>query len=111
MTLTHCPTTLPKAGAKDGAALSRGKGSVLPICVIGCYWVVLIYYLGAQWSVYEQYGYGWAVPFLCAYLLWGKTESRKQKAESRGGKSETLKSLGQKAEISGQLSVVSGPVT
>jgi exosortase len=111
VTLTHCPTTLPKAGAKDGAALSRGKGSVLPICVIGCYWVVLIYYLGAQWSVYEQYGYGWAVPFLCAYLLWGKTESRKQKAESRGGKSETLKSLGQKAEISGQWSVVSGPVT
>ena len=45
------------------------------------YWLVLIYYLGAQWSVYEQYQYGWAVPFLCLYLIWRKAESRKQKAE------------------------------
>jgi exosortase/archaeosortase family protein len=34
------------------------------------YWLVLIYYLGAQWSVYDQYNYGWAVPVLCGYLLW-----------------------------------------
>ncbi len=34
------------------------------------YWAVLIYHLGAQWSIYDQYNYGWAVPFLCAYLMW-----------------------------------------
>jgi exosortase len=37
---------------------------------LACYWLVLIYYMGAQWSVFEQYRYGWAVPFLCLYLLW-----------------------------------------
>jgi exosortase len=54
------------------------------------FWLVLIYNLGAQWSVYEQYSYGWAVPILCLYLLWrnaempksGNAESKKQKAES-----------------------------
>ncbi|MBI3849420.1 MAG: exosortase/archaeosortase family protein [Verrucomicrobia bacterium] len=33
-------------------------------------WFSLSYNLGAQWSAYEQYNYGWAVPFLCAYLFW-----------------------------------------
>ena len=33
-------------------------------------WLPLIHLLGAQWSVYEQYNYGWAVPFLCTYLFW-----------------------------------------
>jgi exosortase len=42
----------------------------LALCVLACYWGVLIHQLGAQWSVYEQYHYGWAVPFLCLYLLW-----------------------------------------
>jgi len=52
---------------------------------LGVYWLALIYQLGAQWSVYEQYSYGWAVPFLCAFLVWQriqKTESRKQKSIS-----------------------------
>ena len=45
-----------------------------------------------------QYAYGWAVPFLCAYLLWRKAKCRKQKAE-----------IGhQKTVVSGP--VVSGPV-
>ena len=41
-----------------------------PWIVIACYWLVMIYYLGAQWSFYESYNYGWAVPFLSLYLLW-----------------------------------------
>ncbi len=42
----------------------------MPLAVLGCYWVLLIYQLGAQWSVYDQYNYGWSVPFLCLFLLW-----------------------------------------
>ena len=61
-------------------------------------WFTLINHLRVEWSVNPQYAYGWAVPVLCLYLLWGKVESRKQKAESGGGKAEMLKSLGQKAE-------------
>jgi exosortase len=33
------------------------------------FWGIVIYQLGAQWSVYEQYHYGWGVPLLMLYLL------------------------------------------
>ena len=39
---------------------------------LGIYWLALIHQLGAQWSVFEQYSYGWAVPFLCLYLFWNR---------------------------------------
>ena len=44
------------------------------LAALACYWAVLIYQLGAQWSAYEQYNYGWAVPFLCVYLLWQRIQ-------------------------------------
>src|SRR5579862_10051965 len=35
-------------------------------CVsLGYLWFVLIRHLSIEWSVNEQYTYGWAVPFLC----------------------------------------------
>jgi exosortase len=55
---------------QDTPALPQHNAWLFPLCAIGCYWAILIYYLGAQWSVYEQYNYGWAVPFLCLYLIW-----------------------------------------
>ncbi len=33
-------------------------------------WAIVVYQIGGQWSVYEQYAYGWAVPVLCAFLGW-----------------------------------------
>ena len=56
------------------------------VCVfaaLGIYWLALIHQLGAQWSVFDQYNYGWAVPFLCLYLLW----QRIQHSEVGGGNS------------------------
>jgi len=59
-------------------------------------WFRLVDHLRVEWAVNPQYAYGWAVPFLCLYLLWrnaeklkaemlksseGQAESRKQKAE------------------------------
>ena len=47
-------------------------------------WCVLINDLRVEWTGNPQYSYGWAVPFLCAFLTWQriqKAESRKQKAE------------------------------
>lgn len=52
--------------------------------VLAAYWLSLIHQLGAQWSVYEQYNYGWSVPFLCLFLIW----QRIQKPEARSQKSE-----------------------
>jgi exosortase len=33
-------------------------------------WFVLINHLRVEWTLNPQYSYGWAVPFLCAYLIW-----------------------------------------
>jgi exosortase len=46
----------------------------LIFCVLACFWSVLIYQLGAQWSVYPQYHYGWTVPLLCGYLIWRRIQ-------------------------------------
>ena len=47
-------------------------------------WLVLINDLRVEWTVNPQYSYGWAVPFLCAFLVWQRIQkNRKQKAESR----------------------------
>jgi exosortase len=54
------------------STLNHRKTLLFPLCALACYWVVLIYYLGAQWSVYAQYNYGWSVPFLCAYLVYAR---------------------------------------
>ena len=55
----------------------RGLIVFLPL---GYAWFVLINHLRIEWTLNPQYTYGWAVPFLCAYLIW---EGR------RGGKPKT----------------------
>src|SRR2546423_1439447 len=35
---------------------------VFPLGILACYWLHLVHQLGAQWSLYEQYNYGWSVP-------------------------------------------------
>src|SRR6266436_6446705 len=40
---------------------------LLPLAFL---WFTLINHLRIEWSVNPQYGYGWAVPFLCGYLIW-----------------------------------------
>ena len=61
-------------------------------------WFTVINHLRVEWAVNPQYAYGWAVPFLCLYLLGRKAESRKQKVEIGVGKTESLKSSEQRTE-------------
>ena len=56
-------------------------------------WFVLCRDLSGEWSVNEQYSYGWFVPFFALYLFWlrwedapGNTEKRKPEA----GKQKTV---------------------
>src|SRR5438132_5589135 len=35
-------------------------------------WIEAINQLQAEWSLNPQYSYGWSVPFLALYLLWGR---------------------------------------
>jgi len=74
---------LPLASSRLAlTALRLPLGAWLPLAVLGAYWLSLIHQLGAQWSIYEQYNYGWSVPFLCAYLIWRKAQGARRKAQS-----------------------------
>jgi exosortase len=54
---------------------------------LGGLWFVLCRHLSGEWSVNEQYGYGWFVPFFAAFLFWlrweDRPESRKEEVGSR----------------------------
>jgi hypothetical protein len=51
------------------SSVFRRLPSVLPVLVFGFLWFTLINHLRVEWTVNPQYAYGWAVPFLCAFLL------------------------------------------
>jgi len=55
---------------------------------LGFLWFTLINHLRIEWTVNSQYNYGWAVPFLCAYLIWRRLTGPLEKAESRKQKAE-----------------------
>jgi exosortase len=67
----------------------RGSAALwLMLASLALLWGIVIHQIGAQWSVYEQYAYGWAVPFLCAYLAWRAWENIRRKFEIRNSKFE-----------------------
>jgi exosortase len=43
---------------------------------LGILWFVLCRHLSSEWSLNEQYSYGWFVPFFAAYLFWLRWEDR-----------------------------------
>ena len=43
---------------------------------LGALWFVLCRHLSGEWSVNEQYSYGWFVPFFAAFLFWLRWEDR-----------------------------------
>ena len=59
-----------KNGAETGGPPPGVRPWLIGAVAVLALWLPLIWLLGAQWSIYEQYNYGWAVPFLCAYLFW-----------------------------------------
>jgi exosortase len=38
------------------------------LVILAVIWAPVVYLLGAQWSLVEEYQYGWAVPLMCVYL-------------------------------------------
>ena len=66
-------------------------------------WFVLINDLRIEWTVNPQYSYGWAVPFLCLFILW----QRLRKSAVIGQKAEDGIS-GLRSPVSGLQSPVSG---
>jgi exosortase len=46
-----------------------------PVAVFALVWLEVISRLRFEWSINPQYGYGWAVPFLAAYIFWRRWQS------------------------------------
>jgi exosortase len=49
---------------------------VLPFLFFGALWLILCRQLSGEWSVNEQYNYGWFVPFFALYLFWLRWQDR-----------------------------------
>ena len=49
---------------------------VLPFLFFGALWFILCRQLTGEWSVNEQYNYGWFVPFFSLYLFWLRWQDR-----------------------------------
>ncbi len=41
---------------------------------LGLLWLEIVSRLRLEWSVNPQYGYGWTVPFLAAYIFWRRSQ-------------------------------------
>jgi exosortase len=80
--IRHRPAPEDVSEAKRGAVI----GFVLAFGSAFYLGARLIDQLRIEWSLNEQYRYGWAVPFLavfCAYRRWGKPANQKPAAEER----------------------------
>lgn len=55
--------------ASTPQALSRRPISWVMVAIVGLVWLELISRLRLEWSVNPQYGYGWTVPFLTAFIF------------------------------------------
>ena len=50
--------------------------TALVVAAIGALWFVLFWQLSNEWSINEQYSYGWLVPFFALSLFWLRWEDR-----------------------------------
>ena len=58
------------------AVTSTVRGiSWFPLAVFALVWIELVSRLRFEWSINPQYGYGWTVPFLAAYIFWRRYQS------------------------------------
>jgi exosortase len=79
--------------ATDASPLSGrhfSAGLALGILFLAVLWFVLWRQLSGEWSVNEQYNFGWFVPFFALYLFWLRWQDRPQ-VEIRNPKSEIRK--------------------
>ena len=65
----HLPFMIASDVASTPQALSRRSISWFAVAIVGLVWLELISRLRLEWSVNPQYGYGWTVPFLTAFIF------------------------------------------
>jgi exosortase len=59
----------------DPQTATRGQIALAAV-TLAALWFVLCRHLSSEWSVNEQYSYGWFVPFFAAFLFWLRWEDR-----------------------------------
>ena len=85
--------TLPVDIHTDAAGVLRGRLTKLLLALsLGFLWFILCRHLSNEWSVNEQYSYGWFVPFFAAFLFWLRWEER-----PRGAGGDELSVIGYSA--------------
>ena len=78
--------------ASPSAARHFSAGLALSILFLAVLWFVLWRQLSGEWSVNEQYNFGWFVPFFALYLFWLRWQDRPE-PEVRSQKSEVRSRL------------------
>lgn len=71
--------SLSTANATDAPAASAPRlrlHTILLVALLAILWLILSRHLSNEWSVNEQYNYGWFVPFFALYLFWLRWEDR-----------------------------------
>jgi exosortase len=53
----------------------------LTVALLVVLWGIVCRSLSSEWSINEQYNYGWFVPFFAAYLFWLRWEDRPEKVD------------------------------
>ncbi|CAN5519581.1 hypothetical protein BH18VER1_BH18VER1_01820 [soil metagenome] len=62
--------TTAVAIAPPAEVAAPARSNWLTIAAFGVLWLEVISRLRLEWSINPQYGYGWTVPFLAAYIFW-----------------------------------------
>ncbi|MEY2526107.1 MAG: hypothetical protein QOE73_878, partial [Verrucomicrobiota bacterium] len=57
--------------------------TALLLLTLGALWFILCRQLSGEWTINEQYNYGWFVPFLVLYLFWLRWEDRPREIGNR----------------------------
>jgi len=74
--LTQQSSAIEAADSRGAARARAQPATVLALLTLAALWLILCRQLSSEWSVNEQYNYGWFVPFFAAYLFWLRWEDR-----------------------------------
>src|SRR5436189_1128181 len=89
----NCPSMQSVAAERSapstGSTLLKNWSArtIVALLVLTALWFLLCKQLSGEWSVNEQYRFGWFVPFFALYLFWLRWQDRPEE-EVRSQKSE-----------------------
>jgi exosortase len=77
--------------------------SALQLLLLVWLWVCLLGHLHVEWWVNPQYRYGYAVPFLCVYLLWRRVKDGRRHESTAGAQNDQTAGQGRQSALQSSL--------